>query len=1155
MRWLSIVPLSCSLWITGVAAAQRGGDATLLFEQVGDDVVTSAAYADYHLHADVQVVRASDAARVQLAPGVSIAVGDDAVGRHALDVYYEHRRDRAPRLRAWWDGVLLRDEIVPLSAGNPTAALPGLRHSRDAGESFDWGKASFAVAARFRGRDGGTLAAKAPPSGDWQPNAKALFLRGGRLVYDIGWVGALQSRRTWNDGEWHRVVLTHDDGAALLFVDGELDGERAAFTAPDAAGHVFKIGAASPNFGGAWRGELAEVDVFDRQLDPAQARAWSAGVGIAVEPALRWRPGLDEPGSPTIAAPIGLHTGGGAVRFADVWLRPLGPIDHAGLIRGQDDAALARGARLYAGLCQSCHGEPAAPGAAPAFWRAGCRNGSDPLALFATLRDGFGEKAASPWLPPELAYDVVHYVRTRLLGAGPVDAAYLAALPPGLGGEPPALPLPPQPATERARRMDYGRALHWTYQVADDNIAYKGIGVRVDGGRGGVATGRAWLLYDHDTMRVAAAWQGTGFIDWKGVAFDDSHQTHASIVGDVLFVNPVGPGCGRPTDGSFDDPRLRGRDGKPYGPLPRDWVQYRGRYAHGDDVVLAYSVGDAEVLEMPGCVERGALTAFTRTLQIGRSTHDLLLRVAPASIGAALSEAPASARLEVRDGFWTLAVPAAATPWRAKLWLGAGDRRALAALALAEPPANDLAACTQGGPAHWAATLTTTIETDEGDGPFVVDTFTVPADDVNPWSSRMRFGGFDFYDDGRRAALSTWNGDVWEVSGLDGSELRWRRIAAGLFQPLGLRIVEGTVFVACRDQIAALEDLDGDGEIDFYRCFNNDHQVTEHFHEFAMGLQTDAEGNFYYAKSARHALPALVPHHGTLLRVSKDGARTDIVANGFRAANGVCVNDDGTFFVTDQEGHWTPKNRINLVRTGGFYGNMMGYHDATSSDDAAMQQPLCWITNDFDRSPAELVQVRGGGWGALDGALLQVSYGSGRIFQVLRDTVGDAVQGGMIALPLPPLPTGVMRGRFHPRDHQLYVCGLVGWSSNRTAPGGFYRVRCTGAPLRLPLALRAGARGVELTFDVPLDPETAADPESFAIRVWSLRRSSSYGSDHLDERELPVRSVQLSTDHRTVTLAIPDLAPTRGLEIRYSIDASDGAALRGVIHGTIHALR
>jgi hypothetical protein len=122
------------------------------------------------------------------------------------------------------------------------------------------------------------------------------------------------------------------------------------------------------------------------------------------------------------------------------------------------------------------------------------------------------------------------------------------------------------------------------------------------------------------------------------------------------------------------------------------------------------------------------------------------------------------------------------------------------------------------------------------------------------------------------------------------------------------------------------------------------------FHEFAMGLQTDTAGNFYYAKAARHALQAVVPQHGTLLRVSKDGTRTDILATGFRAPNGVCVNPNGTFFLTDQEGFWVPKNRIDLVERGGYYGNFWGYHDVTDPSDAAMKQPVCWITNAFDRS-------------------------------------------------------------------------------------------------------------------------------------------------------------------------------------------------------------
>jgi hypothetical protein len=162
-----------------------------------------------------------------------------------------------------------------------------------------------------------------------------------------------------------------------------------------------------------------------------------------------------------------------------------------------------------------------------------------------------------------------------------------------------------------------------------------------------------------------------------------------------------------------------------------------------------------------------------------------------------------------------------------------------------------------------------------------------------------------------------------------------------------------------------------------------------------MGLQTDAAGNFYYAKAARHARPALVPHHGTLLRVSRDGARTDVVATGFRAANGVCVNPDGTFFLTDQEGHWTPKNRINLVKEGGFYGNMWGYHGVRDASDAAMRQPVCWITNSFDRSPGELLWVEGKAWRALRGSLLNLSYGTGKVFLVRHEVVGGQAQGGM----------------------------------------------------------------------------------------------------------------------------------------------------------------
>jgi hypothetical protein len=351
-----------------------------------------------------------------------------------------------------------------------------------------------------------------------------------------------------------------------------------------------------------------------------------------------------------------------------------------------------------------------------------------------------------------------------------------------------------------------------------------------------------------------------------------------------------------------------------------------------------------------------------------------------------------------------------------------------------------------------------------------------------------------------------------------------------------------------------LHDLNGDGETDFYECFNSDHQVTEHFHEFAMGLQADAEGNFYYAKSGRHALPALVPHHGTLLKVSRDGTETEILATGFRAANGVCLNPDGTFFVTDQEGFWTPKNRINLVERGGFYGNMWGYTDVTDPSDSAMKQPLCWITNDFDRSPAELVWVTSDRWGPLSGSLLNTSYGHGKVYVVPHEVVDGQAQGGMCALPLPPFPTGIMRPRFHPSDGHLYVCGMFAWAGNQTAPGGFYRVRYTGKPADLPVGLRATAGGVEVTFTDVLDPKAAADPRNYEVKVWGLKRSQNYGSKHFDEKPLGVSKATPAAGGKTVRLDIPGLAPTWGMEIKYRLKGPDGRAVLGVIHNTIHAM-
>ena len=361
------------------------------------------------------------------------------------------------------------------------------------------------------------------------------------------------------------------------------------------------------------------------------------------------------------------------------------------------------------------------------------------------------------------------------------------------------------------------------------------------------------------------------------------------------------------------------------------------------------------------------------------------------------------------EGDLRLKIPAGSEPVRLKIGCRLGEINGFAA-------AEDLAPLTKGGPAHWIEKVETTVRPTGGKGAYVIENLTVPM--KNPYNSWMRLGGFDFFEGGKRAAVCTWMGDVWTVDGIGSKTLTWRRIATGMFQPLGLKIVKGEIFVTCRDQITRLKDLNGDGEMDFYDSFNHDHQVTEHFHEFAMDLQTDRDGNFYYAKSARHAKDSLVPHHGTLIRVSPDGSRSEIVCNGFRAANGVGIGPNGEMATSDQEGHWTPANRINLVQEGGFYGNMYSYHRGKKPTDYL--PPLVWLPKNYDRSPAEQLWVpKDDRWGPFAGKLLSLSYGTGRLLHVMMDRVGGVDQGAVVEFPL-TFPTGSMRGRFHPGDGQLY---------------------------------------------------------------------------------------------------------------------------------------
>ena len=119
---------------------------------------------------------------------------------------------------------------------------------------------------------------------------------------------------------------------------------------------------------------------------------------------------------------------------------------------------------------------------------------------------------------------------------------------------------------------------------------------------------------------------------------------------------------------------------------------------------------------------------------------------------------------------------------------------------------SDLQPLTQGGPPQYPLEVEVAPRPWFESDAWAVDELVRP--EGNPWLARTRVTGIDFSADGKSLAACTWDGDVWRVSGLEtigrpDGRLRWRRVASGLFQPLGILWEEDRLLVTCRDQLVA----------------------------------------------------------------------------------------------------------------------------------------------------------------------------------------------------------------------------------------------------------------------------------------------------------------------------------------------------------------
>ena len=439
----------------------------------------------------------------------------------------------------------------------------------------------------------------------------------------------------------------------------------------------------------------------------------------------------------------------------------------------------------------------------------------------------------------------------------------------------------------------------------------------------------------------------------------------------------------------------------------------------------------------------------------------------------------------------------------------------------------------------------------------------------------MEVGGMGFLSDGR-LAIATRRGQVWIVENPladDLSEVKVTLFHEGLWEGLGLSIVDDRIHVLQRGELSRLEDNDGDGVCDAVVTVADDWGVSGHYHEFAFGLPRTKDGDWFMGLNVSFGDPewwhgrSTVPYRGWVMRVSPDGTVVPW-ATGVRSPNGVAVDSKDRLFVTDNQGDWVASSPIYHVEQGDFFGHpkslnwtddyrasgMVADDEIPPAMAATGRKPVAvWIPYQWSRSTGNLLEIApGGAFGVPEGQFVVAELTNGMILRAGFEEVQGVTQGWV--LPLVQKIGSVNRVLQAP-DGSIF-CGLTnrGWGGLAPADG-LVRVRHDGealmeyADMRIVDASDELAYGFELTFSEPVAAGWEATPETVSMIQYDYDYWWEYGSPERHTSSMELSTIALSEDRRTLTVRSEDMIPA--MCVRLTAKGVTSAAGGALVHPTI----
>ncbi len=637
--------------------------------------------------------------------------------------------------------------------------------------------------------------------------------------------------------------------------------------------------------------------------------------------------------------------------------------------------------------------------------------------------------------------------------------------------------------------------------------------------------------FDPDLLRWALVWKGNAegeYLSMNGMGAGSYRQPSRKAApgqgelprpfGIPLLSMPPRPGVATGETHSARDPRERGNADPGelgLGPVPESLGRFSGIRLVEGGAQLEYQVAGIQVRER--FVAEGMDAA--RLVEVDAHAFPLHLRTGPEDtdwLPIAPSKSRTTRKIPIRAGANNPSADPAVFPkqspppsrWRESV----------------EPPA--------------AAVATK-------DAPWVFDDLPLPV--PNPWKRQVRPADLEFFPDGRAAVL-TFDGDVWIVENLGAEAAVWRRFASGLHEPQSLCLIEGTIHVFDRNGIVRLLDTDGNGEADWYENFCNAFAQSAESRNYPMDMVAAREGGVYLALGGQVA-STIGKYNGVVLKVDRDGRAFEVVASGLRQPYLGYDPQTGLLTATDQQGNWKPATPVYRIESGRYFGFQPEKLGPKPVHPAPITPPEVWIPHFINQSAASQVWIKQSGgmppaMGALNGALLHLAYARPELFRVYLDSEGE--QGAVVPL-LAGFPSALLNGRIHPKDGLLYVAGfqISGFPSGGSRAGGLYRVRPGTKTAWLPQEIRAEKRGILLRFESPLSPELAGELGRYSADRWNYHLTHLYGSgnyrtdnDQPGQETVPISSAKLSKDGKSIFLGIPGMRPSNTFRLTYRLPVS-----------------